>query len=204
MRYIFAVLLGLLLAVPAQASEFMGVTIAPEEQSETYNRDDWEQWSDADGDKVDTRHEVLIVESLVPVTMDGHRVKSGLWVGPYTGFVSSNPHDFQIDHMVPLKEAHVSGGHGWTPAKKEDFANDLSNPQHLIAVKGGSNGSKSFRDPAEWMPPNRAYWCRYLGDWLEIKRRWNLTMDQDEAKAVKQGLKVCERYLSGDRLDGRH
>ena len=74
MRYIFAVLLGLLLAVPTQASEFMGVTIAPEEQSETYDRDDWEHSSDANGDKVDTRHEVLILESLVPVTMDGHRV----------------------------------------------------------------------------------------------------------------------------------
>ena len=54
------------------------------------------------------------------------------------------------------------------------------------------------------MPPSRAYWCRYLGDRLEIKRRWKLTMDQGESKAIKQGLKVCERYQSGDRLDGRH
>ena len=28
---------------------------------------------------------------------------------------------------------------------------------HLIATKGGCNRSKGFKDPAQWMPPNRTY-----------------------------------------------
>ena len=168
MRYLCMAILGALLASSANSAEFMGVPIAPEEKSDTYNRDAWKHWTDADDDHVRTRDEVLILESLVPVAMNGTKVKSGLWVGPYTGLVSTDPGDFQIDHMVPLKEAHESGGHAWTADKKEAYANDLSNPQHLIAVKGGSNGSKGFKDPADWMPPNRSYWCTYLADWVQI------------------------------------
>ena len=197
-------MLGALFASSANSAEFMNVPIAPEEKSDTYNRKDWKHWTDADNNRVRTRDEVLISESLVPVTKERNKVKSGLWVGPYTGLVSTDPRDFQIDHMVPLKEAHESGGHAWTTDKKEAYANDLLNPQHLIAVKGGSNGSKGFKDPSEWMPPNRSYWCTYLKDWVEIKRLWKLTMDQSEADAISRGLKVCEKYKSGDHLDGRH
>lgn len=204
MRFICIAMLGALFASSANSAEFMSVPISPEEKSDTYNRKDWNHWTDADNNRVRTRDEVLISESLVPVIKEGNKVKSGLWVGPYTGLVSTDPGDFQIDHMVPLKEAHESGGHAWTADEKEAYANDLSNPQHLIAVKGGSNGSKGFKDPAEWMPPNRSYWCTYLKDWVEIKRLWKLTMDQSEADAISRGLKVCKKYKSGDHLDGRH
>ena len=205
MRSLYATtIVATLLAVSVHAAEFMGVAIAPEEKSETYDRSDWKHWTDADNDRIKTRDEVLSSESLATVAIDGGKVRSGLWAGPYTGLVSDNTRDFQIDHMVPLKEAHESGGHAWDAAEKEAYANDLSNPQHLIAVKGGSNGSKGAKDPAEWMPPNRAYWCTYLNDWVEIKRRWTLTMDQAEADAISNGLKVCDKYKSGDHLHGRH
>lgn len=204
MRFIFIAMLGALFASSAISAEFMNVPIAPEVESDSYNRKDWKHWTDANNDRVRTRDEVLISESLVPVTKEGNKVRSGLWVGPYTGLVSTDPGDFQVDHMVPLKEAHESGGHAWTADKKEAYANDLLNPQHLIAVKGGSNGSKGFKDPSEWMPPNRSYWCTYLEDWVEIKRLWKLTMDESEADAISRGLKVCEKYRSGDHLDGRH
>ena len=204
MRYLCAAILGVGLVLPVQAAEFMGVCIAPEENSDTYDRRDWKHWTDADGNHIKTRDEVLIEESLIAITMARKKVKSGLWVGQYTGLVSTNPHDFQIDHMVPLKEAHESGGHVWTAEKKEAYANDLSNPQHLIAVKSSSNGSKNFRDPAEWMPPNRSYWCKYLQDWVKIKRLWELCMDQTEVDYVEKGLRVCHEYKSGDHLDGRH
>ena len=105
--------------------------------------------------------------------------------------------------MVPLKEAHESGGHAWTAAEREAYANDLSNPEHLIAVKGGSNGSKRAKNPADWLPPNRAYWCN-LADWVEIKWRWKLTINQAEADAIRKGLTVCGRDRSGDHLDGRY
>lgn len=202
----YAAILGALLPISVQAAGFMGVCIAPEESSNTYDRDTWKHWVDADDNGIEARDEVLIAESLVAVTMDadGKKVESGLWVGPYTGLVSTNPRDFEIDHMVPLKEAHESGGHAWSEEKKEKYANELSQPDHLIAVKSGSNTSKLDRDPAEWMPPNRAYWCNYLEDWTEVKRQWGLCMDQTEADYVQRGLQVCHKYKFGDSLNGRH
>ena len=80
----------------------------------------------------------------------------------------------------------------------------MTNPQHLIAVEDGSNTSKLDRDPANWMPPNRTYWCQYLNDWIEVKRRWGLSMDPEEADTIRHGLKICGRYRIGDKFDGKH
>ena len=64
------------------------------------------KWSDDDRDGEDTRQEVLIAESWVPVAKDSKgKVDKGLWVGPYAGFVTRDSEDLDIDHMVPLCEA---------------------------------------------------------------------------------------------------
>ena len=206
MRWTWLAAVAILLAtVPAIAGPLDGILIAPESQAETYDRDLYRHWTDDDGDGQDARQEALIAESLVPVQLapDG-TVTIGLWVGPYCGFVTTRPGDLDVDHMVPLKEAHVSGGFAWDAAKRQAFANALANPGHLIAVKAGCNRSKGDKDPAQWMPPNRAYWCTYLADWITVKREWSLSMDEAEAGAVTEGLRVCARYTSGDSLVGRH
>lgn len=56
-------------------------------------------------DGVDTRQNLLIDSSLEPVSYDEDgQVASGLWRDPLTGFESSNPSDFDIDHRVPFRE----------------------------------------------------------------------------------------------------
>jgi len=195
----------LLFAQHAAAEELFGLQITPETGSDTYDRDLYNHWIDADGDGLDTRQEVLVAESWTTPTVDSNGdVSAGLWVGPYAGFVTRNPGELDIDHMVPLKEVHLSGGHAWDAQRREDYANDLGHPQALIAVKAGANRSKGAKDPEAWMPPNRSYWCQYLSDWVAIKQRWELAVDQEEADAIKRGLGVCDRYKSRDHLDGRH
>jgi len=189
----------------ATADTLFDLTIEPEAGTHTYDRSLYRHWIDADGDRLDTRHEVLVDESLIPPTVNSSgRVTEGLWVGLYSGFVTTDPGSLQIDHMIPLAEAHRSGAHAWNSQRRQDFANDLEHPQALIAVKGGANASKGDRDPANWMPPNRSYWCRYLADWIAIKQRWELSIDQAEADAISRGVHVCDLYKSGDHLDGRH
>jgi hypothetical protein len=156
-----------------------------------YHRDDYlPDWADADHDCINTRHEVLIEESLIPVTMsaNGCSVARGLWHDPYTDFTFTDPADLDIDHMVPLKEAHVSGAAYWTTAQKRAYANDMGNPLTLIAVDDGTNSSKGDKDPATWMPPNEAYHCEYIKNWVAVKDAYNLSMDAAEEAAIEAVL----------------
>ena len=92
-----------------------------------YDRDLYRHWIDDDGDCQDTRQEVLIAESIEPVEMDnrGCRVVSGRWFDPFTGQTFTGPSDLDIDHMVPLAEAHRSGADTWDSGQREAYANDL-------------------------------------------------------------------------------
>ena len=160
-----------------------------------YDRSDWRHWIDEDGDCQDARQEVLIAESLVEVTFETDRqcrVETGRWYGTFTGVYVDDPGDLDIDHIVPLKNAHLSGAWAWNPAMKEEYANYLENPDHLIAVASRANRSKGARGPEEWMPSNQDYWCQYTTDWAEIKAWWELTMTDAEAEAVVEMLQRCE------------
>lgn len=90
-----------------------------------YDRREYGGWIDEDGDCQDTRQEVLIAESKIPVTYKTERrckVTSGQWVDPYTGTTYTDPKDLHIDHVVPLAEAHRSGAWAWDKGKKVTYA----------------------------------------------------------------------------------
>ena len=160
-----------------------------------YSRSQWKHWVDADRDCQDARQEVLIGESLLPVTYKTDReckVEAGRWYGAFTGTYFEDPGDVDVDHMVPLKNAHNSGGWDWNPAMKEEYANNLGDDDHLIAVQDNANQSKGARGPDEWKPRDETYWCQYATDWAEIKERWSLTMTEPEAGAVVEMLNTCE------------
>lgn len=153
-----------------------------------YSRDEWQHWIDADGDCQDTRQEVLAEESLVPPTFDARncRVLSGLWRDEYTGRHFTNPSDLEIDHRVPLANAHRNGGWIWDAARKRAYANDLSDPDHLIAVSASANRSKSDRGPDAWRPPATDNWCHYASAWRTAKHRWNLDITASENAALTE------------------
>ena len=115
----------------------------------------------------------------------------GTWLSWYDGMVISNSSQLDIDHMVPLAEAHSSGGWQWSSSRRRNFANDLVRPQALAAVSASSNRSKGARDPAEWRPPQRSAWCRYATDWITVKIAWGLTADRAEVDALEEMLDTC-------------
>ena len=160
-----------------------------------YDRDEWGDWKDADGDCQDTRDEVLIDESTTPVTFRTAkqcRVASGTWTGRFTGQQFTNPIDLDIDHMVPLENAHRSGGWAWSRAKKMRFANDLSYAGHLNAVHDSANSRKGSKGPEAWRPPDKSYWCEYAIHWINIKVAWDLTATEAELAVLKVMIDTCE------------
>ena len=155
-----------------------------------YQRESFKHWVDDDSDGCDTREEVLIRDSTSIAQVDryGCKVITGDWYSPYDGLKHTDPSDIDIDHVVALKEAWDSGAHAWSAALRQRFANDLTDRRTLIAVTDSVNRSKSDRDPSNWLPPNRAYVCDYLGLWVAVKARWGLSMDQSEAGRVRKLL----------------
>ena len=159
-----------------------------------YDRDEWSHWWDEDGDCLNTRHEVLFAESMGPVTYadsEQCKIASGSWVGPFTGERFDDPRTLDIDHMVPLKNAHLSGGWAWNRARKADYANDLSYEGHLITVDRSANRAKGSSGPEEWKPLAEDYWCQYAVDWVTIKHAWTLTVSELEAAALIEMLDTC-------------
>ena len=69
--------------------------------------------------------------------------------------------------MVPLSDAWKSGANTWTTAKRQQFANDLTNPQ-LIAVTDNVNQAKGDKSPDVWTPPLSKYksFCNQVG-WMD-------------------------------------
>ena len=73
-----------------------------------------------------------------------------------------------------------SGAWQWDEARRTEYANDLVDARTLCAVTAASNESKGEADPSNWLPPNEPFVCTYLADWIAIKARWELSMDQSE------------------------
>ena len=155
-----------------------------------YRRSLFVHWSDLDGNGCDTREEVLKRDSISKPQVDPYRcyVVAGDWYSKYDGKTLSDRSDVDIDHVVALKEAWDSGAWAWSMSQRQAFANDLTDRRTLIAVSDRVNASKSDKDPSNWMPPLKSYWCTYLGDWISVKARWGLSMDQSEFGRIKNLL----------------
>jgi hypothetical protein len=162
--------------------------VKPEANSTTYNRDLFQHWSDADSDGCDTRDEVLEQESK---TKTDCSLVGGTWASAYDGVKTTNPSSFDVDHFIPLKEAWESGAFSWDSDTRENFANDLAYEHSLIAVSASSNRSKGDRDPASWLPKAQSFTCQYIGRWIAVKYRWNLSIDTAEKKILATKLATC-------------
>jgi hypothetical protein len=157
-----------------------------------YDRELFGDWIDADRNGCDTRREVLIIEAVVsPVVGSRCSFEGGSWYSPFDGVTTEDPRAFDIDHMVPLKEAWDSGAHAWDSDKRRAFANDLDLPEALIAVSRSSNRSKGADDPADWLPPLRSYHCQYVRDWMVVKIKWELSVDPREFTALRNVAAGC-------------
>lgn len=153
-----------------------------------YSREKFPTWRKT-GQNCDTRDSVLKRDG-TKVKFSGCNVVAGTWKSLYDGQVLNSPTKVDIDHMVPLANAWRSGAAAWTTAKREDFANDLDDPQ-LVAVSASSNRSKGDQDPSTWKPKQTSDWCDYASDWILVKAHWKLTATTAEKSALADMLETC-------------
>ena len=112
-------------------------------------------------------------------------LKSGKWQSHYINKIINKTSNAEIDHVVPVYEAFISGGCRWNgllnSKRRYYFYND---PSNLVIAYKKINRKKSAKDPAEWLPKTNKK--SYLKKWIEIKEKYNLSIDKKESKIYKQ------------------
>ncbi|PIQ60159.1 MAG: HNH endonuclease [Bdellovibrio sp. CG12_big_fil_rev_8_21_14_0_65_39_13] len=147
-----------------------------------YNRRAFKHWIDSDHDCQNTRQEVLIARSKVSVTFTKKKnctVADGKWADFYFNEELTNAGDVDIDHVVPLKHAWLTGAENWTKMKRTEFANDMDN---LVITNKKYNRQKGAKTVLEWMPINRNYACKYFERWFLVKNKYQLSISDEERK----------------------
>ncbi|MGB3730963.1 GmrSD restriction endonuclease domain-containing protein [Microbacterium sp.] len=161
-----------------------------------YVRDLFFEGQDADADGCRTRQEVLLEESqLDPVVDPPCTVTTGQWLSYYDNVLHVDSAAVEMDHLVALKEAWVSGAWSWTDAQRQDYANDLDDYRTLNMVTASVNSAKADKDPASWLPSYLLVRCRYVAEWTAVKWRWNLSVDSAEKSAILDVLAGCDGQL---------
>lgn len=160
------------------------------EYQQGYKRSLFPHWRDIDDDGCDARQQVLKRDSLTFPQVDYPcKVVEGDWLSPYDGARWTYPSDVDIDHVVALKEAWDSGAWAWKPSRRLAYANDTTDRRSLLAVTDSVNQEKSDKDPSNWLPSRTSYRCTYIANWIAIKARWGLSMDESEHGRLRKMLR---------------
>ncbi|MGO2658468.1 HNH endonuclease family protein [Mycetocola reblochoni] len=153
-----------------------------------------EAWTDVDANGCDTRNDILL-RDLDEVRVDDRcRVLSGVLHSPYSGKdvafrrgVDTSA-EVQIDHVVALQNAWVTGAQQLDDDTRTLLAND---PLNLIAADGASNQQKSASDAASWLPADRGFRCAYVARQIGVKAAHGLWVTPAEGEAMRRVLSAC-------------
>ena len=173
-------ILGFIATVAAAAAvgdTYRGVTVAPEHRCSRYDPDDY-------------RYPQSVEARLV--------AQLGAVYGPYTGTCFNGPRETDIEHIVAPSEAHDSGLCRADAATRRAFARDLLNL--TLASPDLNRHRKAAKDVAEWTPPMNACW--FANRTIEVRRKYGLTIDAAEARAVEAILARCESVEMVIACDG--
>lgn len=162
-----------------------------DDEVKKYVRKDWNHWIDQDRNCLDTRGEILKKRSLEPVEMNkkGCRVIHGKWEDFYHTQIHTNAAQVDIDHVVALKNAHLSGGANWSNRSKEEFAND---PENLVITNRAYNRKKGAKGIDLWLPVKKEYACKYIKKWVSVKNQYTLRILPNEQKTIDEIRDECK------------
>jgi len=161
-----------------------------------YDREQFGQaWLDADRNGCDTRNDVLKRDLTGTIFKPGTRnclVLKGTLADPYThtqiDFVRGDGDLVDIDHVVALGNAWVTGAFRWEDRKRAALAND---PMNLLAVDASANRQKGDGDAATWLPRSKAFRCDYVARQVAVKAKYGLWVTVAEKAAITRVLDGC-------------
>lgn len=161
-----------------------------------YDRDRFgAAWLDTDRNGCDTRNDILrrdLSHRVYDPDTHGCVVVSGLLNDPYTSdrirFVKGDGNLVDIDHVVALGNAWVTGAFRWEIRKRAALAND---PMNLLAVDASANRQKGDGDTATWLPHNKAFRCEYVAHQIGVKAKYGLWVTAPEKDAMTRVLATC-------------
>ena len=106
----------------------------------------------------------------------------------FTSAVSRSVAAVSVANIVTVREAWESGAWSWSASKRKSFMSNRADMNMLALVRATSVQQRGDNDPAGWMPSTSNSICAYLGNWVAVKTKWGLAMDQREFVAVKAVL----------------
>lgn len=156
----------------------------------------WTDKADVEGggNGCGTRDDILR-RDLTGVKISGKcTVESGTLSDPYTGRVISfvrgkeTSSAVQIDHLVALGNAWVSGASQWDIKQATRIAND---PLNLLAADGPANMGKGDKDAGDWLPANPVFQCSYTKYQVMVKNKYRLTVTAAEKAVMMRFAGKC-------------
>lgn len=103
------------------------------------------------------------------------------------GFYTNQSCNFiNVDHVVSLKDAYVSGAASWSASEREAFANDKSN--HVPSC-GRVNSSKGSARPKDFLRRSNdgkgleyeiVRFCEYVRKYYAVKIKYNLSFASND------------------------
>ena len=154
--------------VTPTGARWRGLTVAAEDRCTTYDSDHY-------------RYSPSVEQQIVDQ-------QGGNIYGPYTGMWFASTSETDIEHIVARSEAHDSGLCAADEAQRRAFSNDLLNL--TLASPSVNRHQKRANDAAEWLPDLNQCW--YADRIVQVRVKYELTIDQAEADVLEGILSMCE------------
>lgn len=149
-------------------------------------------WTDVDGNRCDTRDDILARDAQraggTYETTNGCTVVGIEMTEPYAGVHVTSKSELDIDHVVPLKVAWVSGAYAWNARVRLNLAND---PRNLLAVDDDTNQhAKGDKTPDRWLPAPAAR-CEYARMYVTVLKAYELPAYAATRTTLADTLRDC-------------
>lgn len=184
---------------PKATTTLCKLTVKGKAPKTGYNRTKYfgAAWSyDYNHNKCDTHDDILYRDMPSAKKKGRCNVRSGTLRDPYDGRTDHwkvGKGSVDIDHVVALGNAWISGAQYWTGTRGQTLRKSLANdPLNLVASDASQNRSKGDRNAAEWQPKNKGFRCQYVATQISVKYKYRLAVTKPEKQAMQRVLKGCK------------